>query len=232
MAERLHLDRVGQDFTTRAGSVTVLDDVTITLGTGDRLALIASSGAGKSTLLHIAGLLMRPTRGRVWLGGLDATDLNEHERTRLRGQLIGFVFQSHFLINEFSALDNVAIPQRLQGVPAHKANAEARDLLGRIGLAHRLDHRPGQLSGGERQRVAVARAIAGQPALLLADEPTGNLDEENSSHLAELLTSLSHEYGVSLLVATHDPTMAAFMDKTLHLQAGKTALSTGHGSPS
>ncbi len=187
------------------------------------MALVAPSGAGKSTLLHIAGLLDVPSSGTVRLIGGATAGLNDRTRTRLRRDSVGFVYQFHHLLPEFSAVENVALPQRAAGATRAAAADRARALLTAVGLEHRLDHRPAELSGGEQQRVAVARALANRPALLLADEPTGNLDPETSGRVFAMLLDLVRSTGLAALIATHNPELAARMDRTLHLRAGRIA---------
>ncbi len=181
---------------------------------------MAPSGAGKSTLLHIAGLLDVATAGAVRLVGQAASGLDDRARTRLRRDVVGFVYQFHHLLPEFSALENVALPQRAAGAGRVAAEARARELLEAVGLGHRLGHRPAELSGGEQQRVALARALANRPQLLLADEPTGNLDPETSARVFEVLMDLVRSTGLAALIATHNPELAGRMDRVLRLEAG------------
>ena len=204
-----------------SSAVSVLDGASLSLRPGELVALVAPSGAGKSTLLHIAGLLDVPSGGSVRLLGEDTGGLGNSGRTRLRRDAVGFVYQFHHLLPEFSALENVALPQRAAGVAWGAAEARAREILDAVGLSHRLDHRPAELSGGEQQRVAFARALANRPKLLLADEPTGNLDPETSGRVFEVLTALVRKSGLAGLIATHNPELAARLDRTLHLKGGK-----------
>jgi lipoprotein-releasing system ATP-binding protein len=201
--------------------IAVLGGVDLALPAGQAVALVAPSGAGKSTLLHIAGLLDLPTAGSVAIDGQEAAGLGDGERTRLRRDRVGFVYQFHHLLPEFSALENVAMPQRAAGVARADAEARARDLLGQVGLGHRLGHRPAELSGGEQQRVAFARALANAPALLLADEPTGNLDPDTSDQVFDVMMGLVSEAGLAALVATHNPALAARMDRVMRLDHGR-----------
>jgi lipoprotein-releasing system ATP-binding protein len=201
--------------------IAVLSGLDLALAPGEAAALVAPSGAGKSTLLHIAGLLDQPTSGRVLIEGRPAETLGDGERTRLRRDRIGFVYQFHHLLPEFSALENVALPCRGAGASRAEAEDRARALLDRVGLGHRLDHRPAELSGGEQQRVAFARALANRPALLLADEPTGNLDPETSDRVFDILIELVRGAGLAALVATHNPDLARRMDRVLRLDRGK-----------
>ncbi|MBK5911746.1 ABC transporter [Rhodothalassium salexigens] len=219
----LDLDRIAHGYGRGAARVDVLQGVSLHLGAGEIAALIGQSGAGKSTLLHVAGLLERPETGRVAIAGQDAGALSERRRADLRGHAIGFVYQFHHLLPEFSALENVVLPQRIAGTPRGQAEARARHLLGQLGLDHRLDHRPGKLSGGEQQRVAIARALANRPALLLADEPTGNLDEDTAAVVMDELLSLVRTEGLAALIATHNRGLAERMDRTVTLKRGRLA---------
>ena len=201
--------------------ITVLDGADLVLAPGEAVALVAPSGAGKSTLLHIAGLLDRPTAGSVAIDGRETSGLAENERTRLRRDRVGFVYQFHHLLPEFSALENVAMPRRAAGVGRSGAEERARGLLDQVGLSHRLGHRPAELSGGEQQRVAFARALANGPGLLLADEPTGNLDPETSDQVFGVMMALVRDAGLAALVATHNPALAARMDRVMRLDHGR-----------
>jgi lipoprotein-releasing system ATP-binding protein len=222
MSEVLALDAVAKTYSPGTpAAVTVLEGASLALAAGEAVALVAPSGAGKSTLLHIAGLLDAPTGGAVRLLGQDTARLGDAARTRLRRDALGFVYQFHHLLPEFSALENVALPQRAAGSGRTEAAARARELLGRVGLGHRLEHRPAELSGGEQQRVALARALANAPRLLLADEPTGNLDPETSGRVFDVLMDLVRGAGLAALIATHNPDLAARMDRVLRLDAGR-----------
>ena len=201
--------------------VVVLQGVDLTLARGEVVALVAPSGAGKSTLLHIAGLLDTPDAGQVALAGRDMGGLGDSARTLARRQDLGFIYQFHHLLPEFSALENIVIPQLAAGVSAAAAKARAMDLLSRVGVGARADHRPAALSGGEQQRVAFCRALANGPRLLLADEPTGNLDPATSDQVFAALMDLVRATGLSALIATHNLALAAKMDRTLHLNAGR-----------
>lgn len=201
--------------------VSVLNGANLTLARGEVVALVAPSGAGKSTLLHIAGLLDTPDAGQVLLAGRDMGGLGDSARTLARGRDLGFIYQFHHLLPEFSALENIVIPQLAAGVSAVAAKARAMDLLARVGVAARAEHRPAALSGGEQQRVAFCRALANGPRLLLADEPTGNLDPATSDQVFAALLDLVRGTGLSALVATHNLTLAAKMDRILHLNAGR-----------
>ncbi|TYB84530.1 ABC transporter ATP-binding protein [Oceaniovalibus sp. ACAM 378] len=217
----LVLDGIAKTYNPGAvNEVKVLDDVSLSVDRGEVVAVIAPSGAGKSTLLHIAGLLDTADAGRVILGGEDMTGLSDRRRTGARRADIGFVYQFHHLLPEFSALENIVLPQLAAGVSDSAARAHARDLLDRVGVGHRADHRPGALSGGEQQRVAVCRALANQPKVLLADEPTGNLDPGTSDAVFAALMELVRTTGLSAVIATHNLELAARMDRTLRLKDG------------
>ena len=212
---------------TYPGKVTVLRGASLTLARGEVVALVAPSGAGKSTLLHIAGLLDSADAGRVLIDGVDMTRLGDNARTAARRAQVGFVYQFHHLLPEFSALENIVLPQLANGVSARAARARAADLLARVGLTARATHRPAQLSGGEQQRVAFCRALANAPRLLLADEPTGNLDPATSDQVFGVLMDLVRETGLSALIATHNMDLAARMDRVLRLDAGRIATPAG-----
>jgi lipoprotein-releasing system ATP-binding protein len=200
--------------------VPVLQGVELTVEAGEIVALVAPSGAGKSTLLQIAGLLDRPDGGAVEIGGRSAGDLSDAARTALRRRAVGFVYQFHHLLPEFSALENVTLPQRAAGVAAAAAETRARRLLEAVGLGARLSHRPAALSGGEQQRVAVARALANGPGLLLADEPTGNLDPQTADAVFAVMLEAVRGAGAGALIATHNPELAGRMDRTVRLRDG------------
>lgn len=202
-------------------TVHVLNGVELALWGGQSVALVAPSGAGKSTLLHIAGLLEHPDHGDVYIEGRSTAILADHERTRIRRNEIGFVYQSHHLLPEFSAIENVLLPQMIRGLPRGEAKTRAVELLGYLGLGGRLDHRPSELSGGEQQRVAIARAVANAPRILLADEPTGNLDVHTAEHVFNALTQLVSASGLAAMIATHNMDLAARMDRRVTLREGK-----------
>ena len=200
--------------------IDVLRGVDLTVQPGEVVALLGPSGSGKSTLLQAVGLLEGGFGGRIEIAGTDATDLNSDARTALRRDRIGFVYQFHHLLPDFNALENVVLPQLVAGTERSAANARAEELLGALGLAERLDHRPSQLSGGEQQRVAVARALANKPALVLADEPTGNLDEATADKVLAQFLELVRGQGGATLVATHNERLAARMDRVVRLHEG------------
>ncbi|MBI3505699.1 MAG: ABC transporter ATP-binding protein [Proteobacteria bacterium] len=207
-------------FRTQAGELHVLRGADLRLMPGECVALVAPSGAGKSTLLHCAGLLERPDGGEVRIAGRDCGTMSEAERTRQRLTSLGFVYQFHHLLPEFSALENTMMPQLIAGRPRAEAAARAGELLARVGLADRASHRPARLSGGEQQRVAIVRAVANGPRVLLADEPTGNLDPRTADGVFAELMGLVRNTGLAALVATHNPEIAARMDRTLVLKDG------------
>jgi lipoprotein-releasing system ATP-binding protein len=216
----LELRGVQRIYRTGAGALPVLRGVDLTLAAGEIVALVAPSGAGKSTLLHLAGLLEKPDAGSVVVEGREAGALSDAERTAIRRDTIGFVYQFHHLLAEFSALENVVLPQMIAGVPRRVAAERARSLLDAFGLAARLAHLPGKLSGGEQQRVAIARALANRPRVLLADEPTGNLDVATAGVVFDELLAIVRGQGVAALIATHNPDLAARMDRRVTLRDG------------
>ncbi|MEC7764394.1 MAG: ABC transporter ATP-binding protein [Pseudomonadota bacterium] len=221
MSDVLKLETIEKVYNAgEPGEVAVLKGANIAIAPGEVVALVAPSGAGKSTLLHIAGLLDTPSSGRVSIGGEDVTDLGDRRRTALRRSKIGFIYQFHHLLPEFSAAENIVLPQLANGASQSAAKERAAMLLDRVGVAHRASHRPAELSGGEQQRVAFCRALANAPQLLLADEPTGNLDPETSDRVFGALMELVRETGLSALIATHNHELAARMDRVVHLDAG------------
>ncbi len=205
----------------KPSEVTVLRGASVSVQRGEVVALVAPSGAGKSTLLHIAGLLDTADSGMVRLGGQDMGGLSDRARTDVRREEVGFIYQFHHLLPEFSALENIVLPQLANGVSQALAKTRAMDLLGRVGIAERADHRPAALSGGEQQRVAFCRALANNPRLLLADEPTGNLDPGTSDQVFGVLMELVRETGLSALIATHNLELAGRMDRIVRLSAGR-----------
>lgn len=218
---RLELRSVSRGFQTGEARLDILVEADFILHGGELVALVAPSGAGKSTLLQIGGLLDRPDSGQVIVGGVDATALDDAAVSRLRGQAIGFVYQFHHLLPEFDALENVMMPQMIAGLDRKTAEVRARELLDYLHIGPRATHRPAELSGGEQQRVALARAMANAPSLLLADEPTGNLDPATSEHVFAILVSLVRAAGISALIATHNMDLAARADRIITLEGGK-----------
>jgi lipoprotein-releasing system ATP-binding protein len=217
----LELKNIARTYKTDSESLTVLRGVDLTLAPGEIVALVAPSGSGKSTLLHLAGLLEKPDGGAVIINGADAGKLADTERTGIRLNTIGIVYQFHHLLAEFSALENITLPQMITGKSEQAAKTRARELLEKFGLAARENHLPGKLSGGEQQRVAIARALANKPALLLADEPTGNLDVATADVVFNELLRVVRSENVAALIATHNPDLAKRMDRQLTLVNGK-----------
>lgn len=201
--------------------VRVLTDLDLDIGEGERIAIVGESGVGKSTLMHILGTLDRPSRGEVWFDGEDLATKTDRELAHFRNREVGFIFQFHHLLPDFSALENVTMPARIGGATRDAAEGRARALLERVGLSERLEHKPGELSGGEQQRVAVARALIQEPRVILADEPTGNLDPMTGAGVQQLLIELNKERNVTLVVVTHNAGLAGAMDRTLRLSAGR-----------
>jgi len=219
----LRLSGVERHYAQGDERLHILTGADLALGAGEMVALVAPSGAGKSTLLHIAGLLERPDGGDVVVDGLSSAKLDDAGRTRLRRESIGFVYQSHYLLGEFSAIENVMLPQMIRGLSRAKARQRAAELLRLLGLAERESHRPAALSGGEQQRVAIARAMANAPRVLLADEPTGNLDPPTAERVFAMLGAIVRATGLAALVATHNLDLAARMDRRVTLRDGKIA---------
>ena len=216
----LFLSRVERRYPQGRGFLDILRGADVAIWPGEIVALVAPSGTGKSTLLHVAGLLEKPDGGDVFVGGSPTADMDDGGRTRLRREEIGFVYQFHHLLPEFSARENVVMPQLIRGLSRAEAKERAEQLLGFLGLGDRLDHRPAELSGGEQQRVAIARAVANAPRVLLADEPTGNLDPHTAGHVFSTLLAIVRASGLSALVATHNMDLAARMDRRLTIQDG------------
>ena len=212
------------------GVIRILDEVSITVKRGEMVAVVGASGAGKSTLLHVLGALERPSAGRIELAGHSVGGLDDEAVARLRNRAVGFVFQFHHLLREFSALENVMMPLRIAGVSDRIAQQRAEHLLERVGLSARRHHRPGAMSGGEQQRTAVARALAAEPALLLADEPSGNLDLHNAERLHDLFSELARDLSLGLVVVTHNQSLAARADRALLLEGGRLVVTNGLGT--
>ena len=221
MSEVLRLENATRRYKEGEGQLEVFSGLYLSLKAGEVVALVGPSGAGKSSLLHMAGLLEAPTSGEIFVEGVAASKLPDAERTRIRRQTIGFVYQGHHLLPEFNALENVILPQMIAGKSRAAAAEEAARSLAGLGLGGRLTHRPAQLSGGEQQRVAIARALANRPKILLADEPTGNLDPRTSGGVFDALIAITRSQGLAALIATHNLDLAARMDRTLLLHQGK-----------
>lgn len=217
----LEARKISKSFHQGSKKIEVLSEINLELARGQSMAIVGASGAGKSTLLHILGGLDRPDAGEVLIDGASLWSMSESARGTLRNQALGFVYQFHHLLPEFTALENVAMPLLIRGESAANASERAGELLGLVGLEHRLDHKPGELSGGERQRAAVARALVGGPRVVLGDEPTGNLDERTADHVYNLMLELNRELETSLLLVTHDRSLAARMDRQLELHLGQ-----------
>jgi lipoprotein-releasing system ATP-binding protein len=226
MAEMLRLENVSRRYKEGEGQLEVFRDLNMSLQAGEIVALVGPSGVGKSSLLHMAGLLEAPSGGEIYIDGAAASRLPEQERTRIRRDMIGFVYQAHHLLPEFNALENVVMPQMIAGKSRAEAAVEAGRLLTAMGLGERLTHRPAQLSGGEQQRVAIARALANKPRILLADEPTGNLDPRTSGGVFDALLAITRAEGLAALIATHNVQLAARMDRSLVLEQGRLVAGT------
>ena len=216
----LKLHGIIRTFTQGHKTIDVLKGVDVSIENGSLVALVGASGSGKSTLLQIAGLLDQPTKGTIEIDGVPAQGLSDERRTALRREKLGFIYQFHHLMPEFNAIENVALAARITGANDKSAQEDAADILSRLGLAERFHHVPARLSGGEQQRVAIARALVTKPKLILADEPTGNLDEETAAKVFDLLLEIVRDFGVSAFIATHDKSLASKMDHQLHLREG------------
>ena len=230
-AAALRLEKVARSYPQGEGTLDVFHNLELVLRPGEVVALVGPSGAGKSSLLHMAGLLESPTAGEIYVAGSAASKLDDRQRTRIRRDMIGFVYQAHHLLPEFTALENVILPQRIAGRSRADSEANAKRLLVQLGLGDRLGHRPSQLSGGEQQRVAVARALANNPRILLADEPTGNLDPRTSGGVFDALVNLVRSEGLAALIATHNMELAAKMDRALVLHEGRLIEEVLHKTP-
>lgn len=217
----LETQALGKTYHQGDEDLQILHDINLQIKSGEIVALVGSSGAGKSTLLQMIGLLDKPTTGKILVAGHDVSGLNDAKRTKLRRHYLGFVYQFHYLQPEFSALENVVIPQMIKEVPRKEAEEHGRAMLDQMGLSHRYDHRPARLSGGEQQRVAIARALANDPKILMADEPTGNLDPKTSDEVFEMLIKRTREKGIGAIIATHNMDLAKRMDRILEIKGGQ-----------
>jgi lipoprotein-releasing system ATP-binding protein len=220
MSEALRAEGLAKTYAEGSLKTHVFHDVHLSVAEGETVAILGASGAGKSTLLHLLGGLDVPTAGEVWVAGQRMSDLSDSARGKLRNRALGFVYQFHHLLPEFTALENVMMPVMLAGEPIPSAAARAKALLESVGLGHRLEHKPGELSGGERQRAAVARALVNKPACVLGDEPTGNLDERTAAHVFEQMLELNRAQKTSLVLVTHDRSLAKRLDRVLELHEG------------
>ena len=205
-------------------NVEVLKDINFSIAQGEQVSILGSSGEGKSTLLHLLGGLDKPTRGEVWIDGKNIVSLSEKQRGLLRNRALGFIYQLHHLLPEFTVVENVVMPLRIRGTSLDDATEQAEDILKKVGLGHRLSHKPTELSGGERQRTAIARALVTKPQCILADEPTGNLDQKNADQVYQMMLDLNKELGTSLLIVTHDTRLAEKTDKIYTLADGRLSL--------
>ncbi|MFQ1820586.1 ABC transporter ATP-binding protein [Aeromonas veronii] len=229
MSDLIRLEAVSRRFTLGGSEVAALDRVSLRVAEGEYLAVMGPSGSGKSTLLNVLGLLDRPDEGRYWLGGEDTATLSEPALAQLRGHRIGFVFQSFHLISRLTARENVELPLMLCGIAPTERHRRSQQLLGELGLENRAGHRPAELSGGQRQRVAIARAMAMAPRLILADEPTGNLDSRSGEEVITLLEGLNREQGITLVVVTHDPRLGERAGRRILMNDGRINIDSGGG---
>ncbi len=216
----LRCQQLGMTYTEGPNDVDVLSNINLHIDEGERIAIVGSSGSGKSTLLHLLGGLDLPSTGSVWVDGQELSRMSDKKRGLIRNQYLGFVYQFHHLLPEFTAVENVAMPLLIRGEDSRLAKRKASELLEEIGLGHRLEHRPVELSGGERQRAAIARALVTEPNVVLADEPTGNLDENTAQSVFDMMMSLNQRIGTALVMVTHDTGLASKMDKRYHLEQG------------
>jgi lipoprotein-releasing system ATP-binding protein len=216
----LRCQQLGMTYTEGPNDVEVLSNINLQIEKGERIAIVGASGSGKSTLLHLLGGLDLPTTGSVWVDGQELSKMSDKKRGLIRNQYLGFVYQFHHLLAEFTAVENVAMPLLIRGDDTKEAKKKASELLEEIGLGHRLEHRPIELSGGERQRAAIARALVTEPNVVLADEPTGNLDENTAQGVFDMMMSLNQRIGTALVMVTHDTSLASKMDKRYHLESG------------
>jgi lipoprotein-releasing system ATP-binding protein len=223
MSKGLHCQQLSKSYFQGKLETKVLDGLDLSVETGELVAIVGSSGCGKSTFLHIAGALDSPSSGKVFISGVDIHTLSEKQRAKFRNKHIGFIYQFHHLMMEFSAEENVAMPLLIRGESPKVALESAQEMLKQVGLNHRFEHRPSELSGGERQRVAIARALVTKPSLILADEPTGNLDADTAEQIYQLLRDLNKTVNTSFVIVTHDLTLAARMDRQLSLTHGRLA---------
>lgn len=226
----IELRNLSKEYVDGPRVVRVLSGLDLQIGAGERVAIVGESGVGKSTLLHILGTLDRPTEGEVWFDGENLTSKSDRDLAHFRNREIGFIFQFHHLLPDFSALENVMMPALIGGSSTEAARRRAGGLLERVGLAERLEHKPGELSGGEQQRVAVARALVQEPRAILADEPTGNLDPVTGQGVQNLLMELNQEHNITLVIVTHSASLASAMDRTLRLNAGRIATDARHAA--
>lgn len=223
----LECKNISKSYRDGSHVTAVLHQVNLTVKSHELVAIVGSSGSGKSTLLHILGTLDHADSGQLLLGGVDIATLNAAQKAQLRNEQLGFIYQFHHLLMDFTALENVAMPLLIRGLSKAAAEQAATEMLTRVGLSHRVTHRPSELSGGERQRVAIARAVVGRPSLVLADEPTGNLDQQTADSIYQLMRQLNQDVGTSFVVVTHDRQLAARMDKQYFMRGGH--LETTHG---